>query len=71
MDWFKTQFICTNLLSMKEQPIKHIIYFVNAVMPCPGDNFGTVVGENQTPYGILSMWAVNGLSIVCWVHRAD
>ncbi len=31
-----------------------------------GDNFGTVVGENPTPYGILALWAVNGLSIVCW-----
>ena len=26
----------------------------------------TVVGENPTPYGILTLWAVNGLSIVCW-----
>ncbi len=32
----------------------------------PVDNFGTVVGENPTPYGILALWAVNGLSIVCW-----
>ncbi len=30
------------------------------------DDFGTVVGENPTPYGILVLWAVNGLSIVCW-----
>ncbi len=30
------------------------------------DNFGTVVGENPTPYGILALWAVNGLSIVYW-----
>ncbi len=29
-------------------------------------NFGTVVGENPTPYGILALWAVIGLSIVCW-----
>ncbi len=33
----------------------------------PVDNFGTVVGENPTPYGILALWAVNGLSIVHWV----
>ncbi len=33
----------------------------------PVDNFGTVVGENPTPYGILPLWAVNGLSIVYWV----
>ncbi len=32
----------------------------------PLDNFGTVVGENPTPYGILALWAVNGLSIVYW-----
>ncbi len=32
----------------------------------PVDNFGTVVGGNQTPYGILALWAVNGLSIVYW-----
>ncbi len=25
-----------------------------------------VVGENPTPYGILALWAVNGLSILCW-----
>ncbi len=31
------------------------------------DNFGTVVGENPSCYGILPLWAVNGLSIVCWV----
>ncbi len=31
----------------------------------PVDNFGTVVGENRT-YGILALWAVNGLSIVYW-----
>ena len=30
------------------------------------DNFGTVVGENPTPYEILALWAVNGLSIVYW-----
>ncbi len=34
---------------------------------CPVDNFGTVVGENPTPYEILLLWAVNGLSIVYWV----
>ncbi len=33
----------------------------------PVDNFGSVVGENPTPYGILALWAVNGLSIVYWV----
>ena len=32
-------------------------------------DFGTVVGENQTPYGILASWAVNGLSIVYWVCK--
>ncbi len=32
----------------------------------PVDNFETVVGENPTPYGILALWAVNGLSIVYW-----
>ncbi len=32
----------------------------------PVDNFGTVVGENPTPYGILALWAVSGLSIVYW-----
>ncbi len=32
----------------------------------PVDNFGTVVGENPTPYGILALRAVNSLSIVCW-----
>ncbi len=36
--------------------------------PYPVDNFGTVVGENPTPYGILALWAVNGLSIVYWVY---
>ncbi len=35
----------------------------------PVDNFGTVVGENPTPYGSLALWAVNGLSIVYWVPR--
>ena len=35
----------------------------------PVDNFGTVVGENPTLYGILALWAVDGLSIVYWdVH---
>ena len=29
------------------------------------DNFGTVVGEN--PYGNLALWAVNGLSIICYL----
>ena len=31
-----------------------------------GDHFGTVVGEDPTDYVILALWAVNGLSIVCW-----
>ncbi len=35
-------------------------------LPLPGDNFGTVVGEDLTPFVILASWAVNGLSIVCW-----
>ena len=26
-----------------------------------------MVGENPTPYGILVLWAVNGLLIVYWV----
>ncbi len=38
-----------------------MMYSVN-----PVDNFGTVVGENPTPYEILALWAVNGLSIVYW-----
>ncbi len=25
-----------------------------------------MVSENPTPYGILALWAVNGLSIVYW-----
>ncbi len=37
----------------------------------PVDNFGTVVGENPTPYGNLALWAVNSLSIVYWVHEFD
>ncbi len=32
----------------------------------PVDNFGTLVGENLRRYGILAVWTVNGLSIVCW-----
>ena len=32
----------------------------------PVGNFGTVEGENPTPYGILALWAVNSLSIVYW-----
>ncbi len=32
----------------------------------PVDNFWTVVDENPTPYGILALWAINGLSIVYW-----
>ncbi len=38
----------------------------------PVDNFVTVVGENPSCYGILPLswlWAVNGLSIVCWADR--
>ncbi len=35
-------------------------------LPRPGDNFGTVVGENPTPYGLLALivgcqWTVNCL----------
>ncbi len=33
----------------------------------PVDNSGTVVGENPDSYAILALWAVHGLSIVCWV----
>ena len=25
-----------------------------------------MVGENLSPYGNLTLWTVNGLSIVCW-----
>ncbi len=39
---------------------------MGTVLKCQVDNFGTVVGENPTPYGILASWAVNGLSIVYW-----
>ncbi len=35
-------------------------------MTDPADNLGTVVGENPSCYGILPLWGVNGLSIVCW-----
>ena len=46
-----------------------IMYFISNSNDCyPVDNFGTVVGENPTPYGILALWAVNGLSIVYWVY---
>ncbi len=37
----------------------------------PVDNFGTVVGENPTPYGILALWFVNGLSVVYWDTYAN
>ncbi len=37
----------------------------------PVDNFGTVVGENPSCYGNLPLWAVNGLSIVCWEITSD
>ncbi len=45
------------------------IFLISAVplevtFQSPVDKFGTVVGENPTPYGILALWAVNGLSIV-------
>ena len=44
-------------------------YYLNKDLDCfflvyvrnPGDNYGTVVGENPTPYGILALWAVNCL----------
>ncbi len=39
---------------------------MTAKMYIPVDNFGTVVGETPSCYGILSLWAVNRLSIVCW-----
>ncbi len=32
----------------------------------PRDNSGTVVGRDPTRHVILALWAVNGLSIVCW-----
>ncbi len=53
----------------------YILVFIAKYMPdqnyishvmVPVDNFGTVVGENPTPYGILVLWVVNGLSIVYW-----
>ncbi len=44
----------------------HISLYQIAGMSYPVDNFGTVVGENPTPYGILALWAVNGLSVVYW-----
>ncbi len=34
----------------------------NEIINIPGDNFGTVVGENPTPYVILALGVVNGLS---------
>ncbi len=37
----------------------------------PSRQFGTVVGENPTPCGILALWAVNGLSIVHWVVKVN
>ncbi len=40
---------------------------VRVMLHFPVDNFGTLVGENLSCYGILSLWAVNGLSIVYWV----
>ena len=38
-------------------------FWKNQVIYNPVDNFGTVVGENPTPYGILALWAVNGYTI--------
>ncbi len=32
-----------------------------AISIYPVDNFGTVVGKNPTPYGILALWAFNCL----------
>ncbi len=43
------------------------VFQLNAEVTYPVDNFGTVVGENPTPYGIFALWAVNRLSIVYWV----
>ncbi len=31
----------------------------------PVDNFGTVVGENRTPYGILALWAAGQWAVNC------
>ncbi len=36
---------------------------VRSLSLLPEDNFGNVVGEDPTPYVILTSWAVNG--IVC------
>ena len=41
-------------------------YANEADLHTPVDKSGTVVGENPDPYAILALWAVNGLSIVCW-----
>ncbi len=47
---------------------KYFQWFSGRALNIPVDNFGTVVGENPRPYGILALWAVNdnGLSIVYW-----
>ncbi len=47
---------CPKIVALKSQHLNSI----------PVDNFGTVLGENPTPYGILALWAVNSLSIVYW-----
>ncbi len=46
-----------------EHPTKDDGYRIGHLMliTCPVDNFGTVVGANPTPYGILALWAVNCL----------
>ncbi len=40
--------------------------FIGQTFVIPADNAGVVVGEDLTPYGVLTLCAVNGLPIVCW-----
>ncbi len=57
---------------LTERQTEKLIYdlqFSYTVDNIPVDNFGTVVGENPTPYRILALWVVNGLSIIYWDIR--
>ena len=60
-------YFCPSLYSFLVYPIFKFRNAIQCITTCPVDNFGTVVGENPTPYGNLALWAVNGLSIVYWV----
>ncbi len=51
--------LCTHSRTNKATTITHRVEYGTLY---PVDNFGTVVGENPTPYWILALWAVNGLS---------